>query len=47
MRNIYKTLVVKTEVKRPLERPRRRWEDKVDMVLKEIGWKDVDRIHVT
>jgi hypothetical protein len=27
-----------TEGKRPLERPRRRWEDGIKMYLKEIGW---------
>jgi hypothetical protein len=30
--------VGKTEVKRPLERPRRRWEDGINMDLREIGW---------
>jgi hypothetical protein len=28
----------KTEVKRPLERPRRRWEDGIRMNLREMGW---------
>jgi hypothetical protein len=30
----------------PLERPRRRWEDNIRMDLKEIGWKDVDWMHL-
>jgi hypothetical protein len=30
--------VVKSEVKRPLGRPRRRWEDGIRMDLREIGW---------
>jgi len=29
MRNAYKTLVRKPELKRPLGRPRRRWEDNI------------------
>jgi hypothetical protein len=31
-------LVGKPEVKRPLERPRRGWEDGIKMNLREIGW---------
>jgi hypothetical protein len=37
-RNVYRVLVGKLEGKRPLERPRRRWEDGIKMVLREIGW---------
>jgi hypothetical protein len=37
-RNLYRVLVGKPEGKRPLERPRRRWEDGIKMVLREIGW---------
>jgi len=29
--------VRKTEGKRPLERPRRRWEDNINMELQEVG----------
>ena len=36
-RGVYKVLVVKPEVKRPLGRPRRRWEDNINMVLQEVG----------
>jgi hypothetical protein len=36
-RKVYKVLVGKTEGKRPLERPRRRWEDGIRMYLGEIG----------
>jgi hypothetical protein len=32
--------------KRPLERPRHRWEDGIKMVLREIGWGDVEWIHL-
>jgi hypothetical protein len=35
---VYKALVGKPEGKRPLERPRRRWEDGIRMYLREIGW---------
>jgi ribosome biogenesis protein Nip4 len=31
--------------RRPLERPRRRWEDNIKMNLREIGFGDVDWIH--
>jgi hypothetical protein len=37
-RNVYIVLVGKPEGKRPLERPRRRWEDGIKMDLREIGW---------
>jgi hypothetical protein len=36
-RKVYKVLVGKPEGKRPLGRPRRRWEDGIRMDLKEIG----------
>jgi hypothetical protein len=35
---VYKVLVGKPEGKRPLERPRRRWEDGIRMDLMEIGF---------
>ena len=28
----------KPEGKRPLERPKRRWEDNIKMDLQEVGW---------
>jgi hypothetical protein len=37
-RNVYRVLVGKPEEKRPLGRPRRRWEDGIKMDLGEIGW---------
>jgi hypothetical protein len=37
MRNTYKILVGKPEGKRPLGRPKRRWEDNIRMDLREIG----------
>ena len=36
-RGVHKILVGKPEVKRPLERPRRRWEDNIKMDLEEVG----------
>jgi hypothetical protein len=37
-------LVGKPEGKRPLGRPRRRWEDNIIMDLREIGWGGMDCI---
>ena len=36
-RGVHSLLVGKPEVKRPLERPRRRWEDNIKMDLQEVG----------
>ena len=36
-RGVYRVLVRKSEGKRPLGRPRRRWEDNVKMDLQEVG----------
>jgi hypothetical protein len=41
-RNAYRILVGKPERKRPLGRPRRRWEDNTRMDLREIGWGVMD-----
>jgi hypothetical protein len=38
----YTLLVGKTEGKRPLGRPRRRWVDNIRIYLGEVGWDDVD-----
>jgi hypothetical protein len=46
MRKVYKVLVGKPEGKRPLGRPRRRWEDWVRMDLRETGLGDVDCIRL-
>jgi hypothetical protein len=37
-RNMYRVWAGKPEGKRPLERPRRRWEHGIKMDLGEIGW---------
>jgi hypothetical protein len=36
-RNVYRVLVGKPEGKRPLGRPRRRWEDNIKMDFQEVG----------
>ena len=36
-RDVHKVLVGKPEGKRPLVRPRRRWEDNIKMDLEEVG----------
>jgi hypothetical protein len=43
-RNVYKILVGKSEGKRPLRKPRRRWVDNVKVDPREIGWGGMDRI---
>jgi hypothetical protein len=43
-RNAYRLLVGKSEGKRPLGRPRRKWVDNTGMDLEEVGWGDVDWI---
>jgi hypothetical protein len=43
-RNAYRILVGKPEGKRPLGRPRRRWEDYIRMDLREVGWVGMDWI---
>jgi hypothetical protein len=44
VRNTY-ILVGRLEGRRPLGRPRRRWEDNIKMDLRETGFGDVDWIH--
>jgi hypothetical protein len=40
--NAYRILVGKPDGKRPLERPRHRWEDNIKMGLREIEWGGMD-----
>jgi hypothetical protein len=47
MRNAYSILVGKPEGKRPLGRPRRRWEVGIRMAVGEIAWEDVDWLDLT
>jgi hypothetical protein len=46
-RKVYKVLVGNHEGKRPLGRPRRRWEDGIRMDLRDIGMGGVDWIRLT
>jgi hypothetical protein len=46
-RNMYRLLVGKAEGKRPLGRPRRRWEDIIKVDIRERGWGSMDWIHLT
>jgi hypothetical protein len=43
-RGVYRVLVEKTEGKKPLGRPRRRWEDNVKMDLQEVECGSMDSI---
>jgi hypothetical protein len=48
-RNVYRVLMGKPEGKRPLARPRRRWEDGIKMDLREIGggvWSGFTRLRM-
>jgi len=46
MKSVYTIFVRKPERKRPLARPRRRWEDNIRMDLRETRWECVDWIHL-
>jgi hypothetical protein len=46
-RKVYKVLVGNPEGKRPLGRPRCRWEDEIRMDLREIGFGGVDWIRLS
>jgi hypothetical protein len=37
-RGAYRVLVGRTEKKRPLGRPRRRWDDNIKMNIQAVGW---------
>jgi len=43
----YRVLVGKPEGKRPLGRPRRRWDDNVRMDHQDVGWKGKDWIDLS
>ena len=45
-KGVYRVLVGKPEGKRPLGRPRRRWEDKIKMDLQEVGCGAMDWIEL-
>jgi hypothetical protein len=41
-RDVYRVLLGKSEGKRSLGRPRRKWEDNIKMDLQEMGWESMD-----
>jgi hypothetical protein len=43
-RGVHRVLVEKPEGKRPLGRPRRRWEDNIKIDLQEVGSETMDWI---
>jgi hypothetical protein len=45
-RGVYRDLVGKPEGKRPMGRPRPRWEDNIKMDLQEVGCGDMDWIEL-
>ena len=45
-RGVYRVLVEKPEGKRPLGRPRLRWEDNIKTDLQEVGCGDMDWIEL-
>jgi hypothetical protein len=46
VRGAYNILIGRTEGRRPLGRPRCRWEDGIRMDLREVGFGDVDWINL-
>jgi hypothetical protein len=44
-RNAYRILVGKQKAKRLLGRPKRKWENNIEMGLREIGWGGMDWIY--
>jgi hypothetical protein len=45
-RGAYRALVGKPEGRRPLGRPRHRWEYNIKMDLREVGWGGMDWINL-
>jgi hypothetical protein len=45
-KGVYKVLIGKPERKRPLGRPRRRWEDNIKTDLQEFGFGGMDWIEL-
>jgi hypothetical protein len=43
-RNVYRIFVGKRKGKRPLGRLSRRWEDNINMYLRDVGWGEMDWI---
>ena len=47
IRGVYRVLLGKPEGKRPLGRPRRRWEDNIKMHIQEVGLGGTDWIDLS
>ena len=47
IRGAYRVLVGKPEVRRPLERPKHRWEDNIKIDLQKVGWGGMEWIDLT
>jgi hypothetical protein len=45
-RGVYSVLVEKPKGKRPMGRPRRRWDDNIKMILQEVGFEGMDWIEL-
>jgi hypothetical protein len=45
-RGAYRVLVGRPDGRRPLGRPRHRWEDNIKMDLQEVGWGSMDWIDI-
>ena len=45
-RGVYRVLVGKPEGKRPVGRPRRRWEDNIKMDLQVVGYGGMERMEL-
>jgi hypothetical protein len=45
-RGAYRASVGKPEGRKPLGRPRRRWEDNIKKDLREVGWGGMDSINL-
>jgi hypothetical protein len=45
-RGAYRILMGRLEGRRPLRRPRRRWENNIKMDLKKVGWWGMDWIEL-
>jgi len=43
-RCVFRILVGISEWKRPVEGPRRRWEENIKIGLQEMGWRSIDWI---
>jgi hypothetical protein len=46
VRGVYNTFLGRPKGRTPLGRPRSRWEDNIKVDLREIGFGDVDWIHL-